>query len=119
MPDVLLQGWHALTSIPALGLALVLGWLAYLLLLGGWIVLQKREPVATLSWLLGLALLPYVGFLIYHVFGPQKIRRQRLRRQTSRARMSGDADYSHETTETGGLTRLAEAATGPRRQPRT
>src|SRR5690625_2355947 len=112
MPDVLLQGWHALTSIPALGLALVLGWLAYLLLLGGWIVLQKREPVATLSWLLGLALLPYVGFLIYHVFGPQKIRRQRLRRQTSRARMAGDADYSDETTETAELTRLAEAATG-------
>src|SRR5690625_460691 len=112
MPDVLLQGWHALTSIPALGLVLVLGWIAYLLLLGGWIVLQKREPVATLSWLLGLALLPYVGFLVYHVFGPQKITRQRLRRQTSRARMAGNADYTGETTETAELTRLAEASTG-------
>ncbi|MGO1891618.1 MAG: cardiolipin synthase [Luteimonas sp.] len=112
MADLLLRGWEALASIPGLGLALVLGWLAYLLLLGGWIVLQKREPVATLSWLLGLALLPYVGFLIYHVFGPQKIHRQRLRRETSRARMAEDADYSGETTETAELTRLAEASTG-------
>src|SRR5690606_1109589 len=73
---------------------------------------QKREPVATLSWLLGLALLPYVGFLIYHVFGPQKIRRHRLRRETSRARMSGEADYTGESTETAELTRLAEMSTG-------
>ena len=112
MADLLLRGWEALASIPGLGLALVLGWLAYLLLLGGWIVLQKREPVATLSWLLGLALLPYVGFLIYHVFGPQKIHRHRLRRETSRARMAEDADYSDESTETAELTRLAEASTG-------
>ena len=54
-------------------------------LAGGWIVLQKREPAATLSWLMGLALLPYVGFLVYHVFGPQKIRRHRLRRARARA----------------------------------
>ena len=112
MPDLLHRGWEALTSIPGLGLALLLGWIAYVVLLGGWIVLQKREPVATLSWLLGLALLPYLGFLIYHVFGPQKIHRQRLRRQTSRARMRGDADYTGEETETAELTRLAEASTG-------
>ena len=112
MQELLLRGWEALTSGSGLLTVLVLGWLAYLLLLGGWIVLQKREPVATLSWLLGLALLPYVGFLIYHVFGPQKIRRHRLRRQTSRARMSGDADYTGEETETAELVRLAEASTG-------
>src|SRR3546814_18257956 len=56
--------------------------------LGGWIVLQKREPVATLSWLLGLAALPVVGLLVYQVVGPQKIRRHRLRR--SRSRMPRD-----------------------------
>src|SRR5690606_4125779 len=70
------EGWLAV-----LGFA----WLLYLVLLGGWIVLQKREPVATLSWLLGLALLPFVGFLVYHVFGPQKIRRHRLKRALARA----------------------------------
>lgn len=62
-----------------------------MLLLGGWIVLQKREPVATLSWLLGLAVLPYLGFFVYHVFGPQRIRRQRLRRARSRE-VTRDAD---------------------------
>ena len=67
-------------STPYLRFYLVLLWLLYLIPLGIWIVLQKREPVATLSWLLGLALLPYIGFLVYHVFGPQRIRRQRLRR---------------------------------------
>src|SRR5690554_569091 len=112
MPDLLLRGWEAVTAGSGLVTLLVLGWLLYLLLLGGWIVLQKREPVATLSWLLGLALLPYVGFLVYHVFGPQRIRRHRLRRETSRARMSGDADYTGEDTETAELTRLAEASTG-------
>lgn len=112
MQDMLADGWEAVTSVPWLGTALLLGWLAYLVLLGGWIVLQKREPVATLSWLLGLALLPYLGFLIYHVFGPQKIQRHRLRRQTSRKRMAGDADYTGEDTETAELARLAEASTG-------
>lgn len=85
--------WDWLHAIPVIGEKigpiLVFGWLTYLLLLGGWIVLQKREPVATLSWLMGLALLPYIGFLIYHLLGPQKITRQRLRR--ARSRLEGDS----------------------------
>src|SRR5690606_2425173 len=43
--DALLEAWNGLLSIPRLGLWLALAWGAYLLLLGGWIVLQKREPV--------------------------------------------------------------------------
>jgi cardiolipin synthase len=100
---------------PSLGLALFIGWVVYMIVLGGWIVLQKREPVATLSWLLGLALLPYVGFLIYHLLGPQKIQRQRLRRARSRLERnvidSGlcPAANSPEALE---LARLAQGATG-------
>ncbi|MGY0560518.1 cardiolipin synthase [Luteimonas sp. A277] len=112
MSELLQRGWELLASGSGLVLVLVFGWLAYLLLLGGWIILQKREPVATLSWLLGLALLPYLGFLIYHVFGPQRIRRHQLRRETSRARMTGDADYTGESSDAAELTRLAEASTG-------
>ena len=56
--------WRFLAAIPHLGLYLTLGWLGYLVGLGLWIVLQKREPVATLSWLISLAALPYLGFLI-------------------------------------------------------
>jgi hypothetical protein len=53
MLDWLGEGWAALLAIPRIEFWLIAGWLGYLVLLGGWIVLQKREPVATLSWLLG------------------------------------------------------------------
>jgi cardiolipin synthase len=56
--------WITLARNPHIGLYLTLGWVGYLVWVGGWIVLQKREPVATLSWLLGLAALPYLGFLV-------------------------------------------------------
>lgn len=79
--------WHALWAIPHLKLYLTLAWLLYIVLLCGWIVLQKREPVATLTWVLSLALLPYLGYLIYFLLGPQKIHRQRLRRYHSRKGM--------------------------------
>lgn len=111
--------WYLLHDIPVigpkLGLVLAIGWATYLFLLGGWIVLQKREPAATLSWLLGLALLPYIGFLIYHLLGPQKIKRQRLRRERSRlgSRALGDnacdAATSPDAIE---FQKLAQGATG-------
>lgn len=108
--DVLKQGWDVLAAMPYLRLFLGLGWALYLLLLGGWIVLQKREPVATLSWLLGLALLPYVGFLIYHVFGPQRIHRQRLRRARVRGELPAHALAEDE--DVAELARMARATTG-------
>lgn len=56
---------------------LLLGaWILYLLVLGMWVILQKRAPVATLSWILVLALLPYVGFLIFYFLGPQRMRKR-------------------------------------------
>ena len=81
MPDLLLHLWHAMQGIPHLRAWLTAGWLLYLAGLGTWIVLQKREPVATLSWLISLALLPYLGFFIYYVFGPQRLVRHRTRRR--------------------------------------
>jgi cardiolipin synthase A/B len=62
-------------------------WSVYILVLSIWIVLQKREPVATLAWILALSVLPIIGFLIYHVFGPQRIRRQQHRRLRSKSRL--------------------------------
>ncbi len=110
--------WDWLHAIPVIGEkigpALLIGWAAYLLLLGGWIVLQKREPVATLSWLLGLALLPYIGFLIYHLLGPQKIQRQRLRRARSRLEGAalGDTCDAADSADARELAKLAQTATG-------
>ena len=66
-------------------------WAAYLLVLSIWIVLQKRSPLSTLSWILSLALLPLLGFVIYFFLGPQKIRRQRLRRERLRRQHASQA----------------------------
>ena len=107
------DAWQWLLSIPHLGSWLVAAWMVYLVLLGAWIVLQKREPVATLSWLMGLALLPYVGLVVYQVFGPQRIRRQRLRRARSRESLVADeafADAAH--ADAAELARLGAATTG-------
>ena len=110
MFDFLLQAWNALWSTPHIRAWLTVGWLTYLAWLGVWIVLQKREPVATLSWLVSLAALPYIGFLIYHVFGPQKITRHRLRRARTKVELPGDKlDHDPESVE---LARLAHAVTG-------
>lgn len=111
MWNALEQAWNAVQALPHLGLFVGIGWMVYMILLGGWIVLQKREPAATLSWLMGLAALPLVGFLIYHVFGPQKIVRQRLRRARARAGLPVPAGHAaaEDTIELG---RLAQATTG-------
>lgn len=101
---------RSLESDPHLWSLLVGGWLAYLLGLGIWIVLQKREPAATLAWLISLAALPYLGFVIYYVFGPQRIRRQRLRRGRARARM-GALSQGLEDGEAAELARLGQATT--------
>lgn len=67
-----------------LALVLSIGWALYMLALAVWIVLQKRPPLSTLAWVLSLAALPMIGFVVYFYFGPQKIRRQRMKRQRLR-----------------------------------
>lgn len=66
-------------------------WAVYLLVLSVWIVLQKRPPLSTLSWILAMAWLPVLGFVIYFFLGPQKIRRQRLRRERLRRQHASQA----------------------------
>lgn len=89
------------------------GWIAYLVLLATWIVLQKREPIATLSWVLSLALLPVVGFLIYHFLGPTRIERQRALRTRARHHLKSTLPpelVPSEDCKT--VARLAQTATG-------
>ena len=112
MPDILIDLWHQLISVEHLGLYLTLGWLAYVLWLGLWIVLQKRAPAATLSWLISLAALPYLGFLIYYFFGPQRIKRQRLRRVRARAALPPPPAGLAPSAEAIELARVAQATTG-------
>jgi cardiolipin synthase len=112
MPDILRSAWSAFTSIPNIALYLTLGWLTYLVWLGLWIVLQKREPVATLSWLISLAALPYIGFIIYFFFGPQRIRRHRLRRVRARSTLPPPPEGLVPTPDAIELARLAQSTTG-------
>ena len=89
---------------------LTAAWLVYLIVLAVWIVLQKREPVATLSWLLALAALPYLGFLIYYAFGPQRIHRKLRRRLRSHGALGALRGIA--TSDGIALGRLGTATTG-------
>jgi len=74
--------------------ALSLAWSGYIAILSVWIVMQKRAPVSTMSWILSLALLPFAGFVIYYFFGPQRLKKQRLKRLRSRAIAQAPADLA-------------------------
>src|SRR5690606_6221820 len=111
MFDILHDAWRAFTAIPHIHLYVSGIWVIYMVWLGGWIVLQKREPVATLSWLLGLAALPVIGLLVYQVFGPQKIKRHRLRRSRNRWPREVEA-LAGADSEAAELARLGAASTG-------
>jgi cardiolipin synthase len=102
--------WQALQ--PHLEFWLGLSWIAYLIWLAGWIVLQKREPVATLSWIMSLALLPLLGLLIYHFFGPQRIRRHRVKRRVARARVEKVEFGPKLADEPSYVMRLAQGSSG-------
>lgn len=73
---------------------LSLAWSAYIAILSIWIVLQKRAPVSTMSWILSMALLPFLGFVVYYFLGPQRLKKQRLKRLRSRAGHRDDADMA-------------------------
>ena len=73
---------------------LSLAWSGYIAVLSVWIVMQKRAPVSTMSWILSLALLPFAGFVVYYFLGPQRLKKQRLKRLRSRAGASAQADVA-------------------------
>lgn len=96
-------------DIPWLTLLVPL-WIAYILVLGAMIVLQKRDPAATLSWLFGLAAFPIVGLVVYRVFGPQRIKRHRIKRARYTSRGVVPAEF--ETREVAELSRMGARTTG-------
>jgi len=63
--------------------------LAWLLLMAGWMLQERRPPVTTLAWILGLALLPGVGALVYLFLGPRRLKRRLLRRAAARQNVAG------------------------------
>jgi cardiolipin synthase len=95
--------------------ALIIGWLVYVGVVSVWVIMQRSEPVATLGWLMALAFLPYVGFIVYYVLGPQRIRRSGLRREAAHAAI-GARGKSNVGDEADVLSRMAQTMTG---YPRT
>lgn len=61
----------------------VVGYLLALILILN-ISLQRREPTATLAWVLWILLVPYLGALIYMLVGRRRLKRQ-VRRRLARA----------------------------------
>jgi cardiolipin synthase A/B len=109
---VLADWFDWLDAVPHLRPLLLAAYVVYLLWLIGWIMLQKREPVATLSWILSLAALPYLGLLIYYVLGPQKVKRQRLRRGRARSGMEHYSSVCPPDADCTELAKIAQATTG-------
>jgi len=101
-----------LEGVPNIGTLLAVAYVAYLLVVSGWIMLQKREPVATLSWILSLAALPYIGLIIYYLLGPQKVKRQRLRRGRARSGMEHYSSVCPPDADCTELAAIAQATTG-------
>lgn len=67
-------------------------WTVSSIFLTTWVILQRRAPVSTLAWIMLLNLMPVVGVIIYAYFGPQRVKRQRLRRWHTRAALMSQAD---------------------------
>ncbi|WP_374492342.1 cardiolipin synthase [Brachymonas sp.] len=67
-------------------------WLATGIYLAGRIVWQRRSPAATLAWIMALCLIPPVGLVLYHFVGPQRVKRQKLRRMKSQALLAASND---------------------------
>ncbi len=67
--------------------ALTIAEVLYVLAVSAWIILEKRPPLATLAWILGLAALPLVGFFVYWFIGPRRLKRRRARRAVAVRRL--------------------------------
>lgn len=60
----------------------------------GTILMQRRSPAATLSWIFAFAALPVVSGLYYVVFGPRRLRRRKLRYGLARRAVADEvAEY--------------------------
>ena len=78
-----------------------LGWVWTLssVIVTTWVILQRRSPVSTLAWIMVLNLMPVIGLAVYAYFGPQRVKRQRLRRWHSRAALMSQRDMHRLRTD--------------------
>lgn len=88
--------WSTLGSLvptsAAFWTAFGLLWFGLTLVQTVYIVMQRRSPVATLGWIIALTLVPIVGLVVYRIFGPMRIQRQRLRRLHGQAKLGSQRE---------------------------
>ncbi len=84
--------WSYLPTAPVFWVSSGLVWLALALLQTGWVVMQRRSPVATLGWIIALNLLPVFGLVVYRIFGPMRVQRQRLKRMHGFAKLGSQRE---------------------------
>jgi cardiolipin synthase len=56
----------------------------WILGISAWLLLERRSPVATIAWILALAVLPIVGIPVYFMVGPRRLKRKKLRMAMAR-----------------------------------
>jgi cardiolipin synthase len=61
----------------------------WIVLMAGWMLQERRPPVSTLAWILGLSMLPVLGIPVYLFLGPRRLKRRLLRRAATRQNLSG------------------------------
>ena len=69
------------------GLLLGVAQVVWVVLIAGFIVLERRSPAATLAWIAVVASLPLVGVAVYLLVGPRHLQRKRLRLGLARERI--------------------------------
>ncbi len=107
-------------ALPDWVIALEVVWV---ILISCYILLERRPPLATLAWILGLTYLPVLGFVVYYFLGPRRLDRKQRRRIVARtAARNRDQRTRPERggrTEELGVTgsRLAAIAAGTNQSP--
>jgi hypothetical protein len=69
------------------GLLLGVAQVVWVVLIAGFIVLERRSPAATLAWITVVAALPLVGVAVYLLIGSRHLQRKRLRLGLARDRI--------------------------------
>ncbi|MFN0196248.1 MAG: cardiolipin synthase [Planctomycetaceae bacterium] len=63
------------------------GYLLTMVLIPWVIVMKKRQPVSTIAWIMAIIILPYVGALLFLVFGVNRVERRTARKLDANMKM--------------------------------
>lgn len=95
----------------------------WVVVIAGYILTERRPPLATLAWIVSLATLPLLGLAVYYFVGPRRLDRKRRRRiivrSEKRARDIAATPNRASAVDALGLagSRLAAVAAGTNQSP--